>query len=137
MTDYSIGYVVKEDKAIINYSLYSNFMESKMTLLSIMGAAGLEMMESNEKQSALMVADHAIKLMALSEREMKDDDPTHMILDFVTPVMIFFIKRGDGEDLKAFIKAMGDEDKIEMKLLADHRKCTPDFCYSSLSTDLN
>lgn len=138
MTDYCVGFVTRtQDKSTLNYALYPDFNQSKDALLGIMSVTGLELMSDGAPQAEVM----ALATATLELLEMKETDAVVRamkgeVLSYETPHTLFFFKEGDGSDLKQLAEAE-DDLKLEFVLLADHRKCTEDFCFSENSVNQN
>lgn len=142
MTDYCVGYVekTKNEEVTIHYGLYATFNESKNALLNIMSTMGLGYIADGTVPPSELheMANATIALMLMEEDAL---DPalineTDAIKAFGTQHMLVFIKRGDLSNVRDLVGEATDI-KVELDMIADHRKCTPDFCFGSLDTSLN
>lgn len=104
------------------YAYYATFEEAHGALLSIVGSTGLDFVRFQFPEYVVMhMAEAAVELMRVTAKEV-EAHPKPLFCD-IDGQMAFFMQKGE-------VETPEDDDTRTFELIADHRNCTDEHCYS-------
>lgn len=134
--DFSRPEVAIDDEGHIEtkfeYAYYRNFDDAKEALLGILGISGLEMVRNEFPFHVIShMAQATVEFMNMTKEDfLKERHEDPMVCD-VDGQMGFFLAN---REIK---KDESRKKYLTFELVADHRKCTEDFCYGEFNPHLN